>query len=447
MAPRLRLVLGLLSVQALGFAGCSDDPAPSPDAGTSSDAGNPADSGFSADTGPLPDVGNPTDAGPSTDAGSSSDAGNSTDAGTGPGCPLTRALVTTSNFMIGGYALGTIAPPTLNVPMAMAPDQDHLPVQSGCRVFTLLRGNDALAVLDPSNLPAVVRTIPLRAMLPDAGTGPYQVNPYDVEVLSPTRAYVTQYALSRVAIVDPSRDGASAVIGSIDLAPVRAMADTDPSGSPEASELLRVGDRVFVVLQNLASFAPAALGSVAVIDTRTDALIDADPATPGTQPVALRHRNPVAAVATPGGRLVFASAGNQPFMAPNVLDGAIEALDAATLRPVGMAVTEMALGGDLQHLVMLTEDRGLAIVYRFVMGGGREARVVPFDLSTGTVSAPVLTAPDLGGIARSPDGNVWILDRSMGAAGVRVLSPTGMSLTPTPLSVGSLPPYGIAFVP
>lgn len=453
MSRRASFISVLLSASALGLAGCSDAPAPASDAGTTADVGAVTDAGTTADVPGATDAGLPADAGPSTDAGTPADAGaprdadTPVDAGTGPACTLTRALVTTSNFMAGGYALGTITPPALSVPMAMAPDQDHLPVQSGCQVFTLLRGNDSLAVLDAQNLPAVRRTISLRTAMGDAGTGSYQVNPYDVELVSPTRAYVAQFAASRIAIVDPTRDGAAAVTGSIDLAPVRAAADTDPSGAPEASELLRVGDRVFVVLQNLASFAPVAAGSLAIIDTRTDALVDADPMTAGTQSLALQGRNPVAAVSTAGGRIVVAAAGTQPFMPPNVLDGAIEAIDAATLRPVGMRVTEMALGGDLQNLVMLTEDRGWAVVYRFVAGGAREALVVPFDLSTGTVSAPVLTAADLGGIARAPDGTVWVLDRSPGAAGVRVFSAMGMAVTTMPLSTGTLPPYGIAFVP
>lgn len=447
MSRRVSIVSVLLSASVLGLAGCSDNPAPATDAGTTADVGAVADAGTTADVPGATDAGLPADAGPSTDAGTPGDADTPVDAGTSPACTLTRALVTTSNFMAGGYALGTITPPALSVPMAMAPDQDHLPVQSGCQVFTLLRGNDSLAVLDAQNLPAVRRTISLRTAMGDAGTGSYQVNPYDVELVSPTRAYVAQFAASRIAIVDPTRDGAAAVTGSIDLAPVRAAADTDPSGAPEASELLRVGDRVFVVLQNLASFAPVAAGSLAIIDTRTDTLVDADPMTAGTQPLALQGRNPVAAVSTAGGRIVVAAAGTQPFMPPNVLDGAIEAIDAATLRPVGMRVTEMALGGDLQNLVMLTENRGWAVVYRFVAGGAREALVVPFDLSTGTVSAPVLTAADLGGIARAPDGTVWVLDRSPGAAGVRVFSAMGMAVTTMALSTGTLPPYGIAFVP
>ena len=54
---------------------------------------------------------------------------------------------------------------------------------------------------------------------------------------------------------------------------------------------------------------------------------------------------------------------------------------------------------------------------------------------------------DLGGIARAPDGTVWVLDRSPGAAGVRVYSAAGMAVTTMPLSTGTLPPYGVAFVP
>ncbi|MFO0609714.1 MAG: hypothetical protein U0324_41535 [Polyangiales bacterium] len=397
---------------------CSGDPAPAPLADAALDT--------------APDVAPPDVAPPDvpTDAAA-------------PACSLTRALVTTSDFMRGGYAVGPFTPPSLMVPMLASPDQDHLPVASGCLAFTLLRGEDTLAVLDLAGLPAIARRIPLRPAGSDGGS--YVVNPYDVEVVAPTRAYVAQLARSSLAVVDPTRDGPAAVTGRIDLAPVRAAADADPSGSPEASELLRVGDRVFVVLQNLSSFAPVAPGTLAVVDVRTDALVDVDPAAPGTQPVTLSQRNPVAATLTPGGRVVVAGAGAQPFMPPNVLDGAIEAIDATTLRPVGMRVTEMALGGDLQGLVMLDETRGWALTYRFV-AGGREARVVAFDLATGAAGATIFTAPDVAAIAKDPAGNVWLLDRTTGGAGARVFRPDGTSLTAAPIATG-LPPYGVAFVP
>lgn len=362
-------------------------------------------------------------------------------------CPLTRALVTTSDFSAGGYALGALATPALMAAGGMAPDQDHVPVQSGCVVYNLLRGNDILAVLDSANLPAIARRIPLRGQIPDAGGGPYQVNPYDVLTVSPTKAYVVQFALAHVAVVNPTVDGASALTARIDLGPVRHPLDMDPSGAPEATRIVRVGDRALVALQNLSAFAPIANGTLAVINTATDALVDLDAMTPGVQGVTLSAQNPSAMTLTPSGaRVVVASVGVQAFAPPQVLDGAVEALDAMSLRPTGMRVTEAAFGGDLGDVVMLDEDRGWATVTRLPSDAGAgDARVMEFNLATGMVGRTIYTAGSLAGLARDPSGNVWVLDRSGGAPGVRVFTPDGTARGGALTT--ALPPYGIAFVP
>lgn len=366
----------------------------------------------------------------------------------GVGCALTRALVTTSDFSSGGYALGSLGvTPTLMAAGAMAPDQDHAPVQSACVVYNLLRGNDIVAVLDPAALPSIARQIPLRAQVADAGTGPYQVNPYDVLTVSPTKAYVAQYALSHIAVVNPTLSGASAITGRIDLSPVRDPLDADPSGAPEAHRLLRVGDRALLSMQNLTAFAPVSNGTIAVIDLATDQLVDLAPSVAGVQGLTLSATNPQGMTLTPSGRrVVVSSSGVQAFSPPQVLDGAIEALDAMTLQPAGMRVTEVAFGGDLSEHVMLTDDVGWALVTRLGNDGGAgDARVMEFDLSTGTVGRTIHTAESLSGIARAPDGSVWVLDRSSGAHGARVFAADG---TPRGgLLATALPPTGIAFVP
>lgn len=374
-----------------------------------------------------------------------------TDAGpadAGGACTIARALITTSDFSTGGYALANLGEmPTLSAAGGMAPDQDHVPVQSECVVYNLLRGNDIVAVLDNANLPAIARRVPLRAQLADGGTGPYQVNPYDALTVSPTKAYVVQFGLPQVAVFNPSVDGAMALGARIDLTPLRHPSDTDVSGSPEPVRIARIGGRAFVALQNLSSFAPVANGTLAVIDVATDALVDVDSATAGTQGISLSAMNPVALSVTPtGSRLVVASAGVLAFTAPQVLDGAIEAIDANSLQRSGMRITEATLGGDLGDLVMLDDDRGWAVVTRLgVDGGAGDARVVAFNLATGTVGATITTLGAIGAMARDPRGDVWVLDRSVGAHGVRVFAPDGTprgALLPT-----ALPPYGLAFVP
>lgn len=445
-----------LSIVSIGsmFAltvGCSDDPAPT-DASTADvatlDTGTDlgaADAG-TADVPVALDV---VDASPPVDASPLVDASD----GGGPACTLTRALVTTSDYVTGGYGLGPIGPtPSLTVTGAMSPDQDHVPVTSGCIVYDLLRGEDVIAVLDPAMLPAIARRIPLRMMgTPglDAGAPtPYSANPYDVLTLSPTRAVVAQYALPRLGIINPSLDGAAGVVGTIDLAPLRSPADTD--GSLEASNIVRVGGSIFVTLQNLNAYTPVTNGTLAVINADTLSLVDADPAATGVQALRLTGRNPVSMVTTPAGTsIVVAEAGVVAFSAPQTLDGRIERVDPVTLRVVGAGITESELGGDLRGVVMLDENRGWAVVSRLAMADASVAdnRVVEFNLSTGTVGATVFTAGDIAGLARDPAGNVWVLDRTTGSAGVRVYRPDGTALTTMTLGTGSQPPYGVAFVP
>ena len=462
-----RLLIGSLGSMFALAVGCTDDPAPTdastPDVVTldvaadvgATDVGRP-DAGAadvpSVDVQSALDVVDAPTAVDVADSGASGDRPSDASDG-GAACALTRALVTTSDYVNGGFGLGPISPtPMLTVSGVMSPDQDHVPVESGCVVYDLLRGNDTLAVLDPAGLPAIARRIPLRMMGTagvDAGApSPYSVNPYDVLTLSPTRAVVVQYALPRLGIVNPSLDGAAGVIGSVDLSPLRAAADTD--GSLEASNIVRVGGSIFVSLQNLNSFVAVTAGSLAVLDAAALTLVDADPSTTGVQPLLLTGRNPVSMVTTPAGTsIVVAEAGVVTFSAPQALDGRIERVDPATLRALGAGVSEASLGGDVGSIVMLDESRGWAVVTRLAVGDASvgDNRVVEFNLTTGVVGATVLTTGSVGGLARDPNGNVWVLDRTAGSAGVRVYRPDGTSLTTMVLPTGPQPPYGVAFVP
>lgn len=444
-SPRSDLLVLIVASLASGcFEGKLNPPDDVEGADVASDIGSDA-----APDAPGADAGDAPDAAPpdAADAGTS-DAGDAPDA-TPPPCPLDRVLVTTSNFMMGGYALGRFAPtPSLAPSSAMALDQDHGPVQSGCVVYELLRGNDEIAVLDPMNLPTIARRISLRPT-PAGDAGSYTSNPYDVYTYSPTKAYVVQYNLPRVAIIDPTRTGAEAVRGLVDLTPVRSPLDTDSSMAMEALGVVRAGRNLFVALQNLNAFSPVTEGTLAVIDPAADTLVDTDGATSAIDPVRLTGRNPVAMVVTPGGRLVVASAGVLAFMPPQRLDGGIEVIDPATFRSTGFRVTESNLGGDLSGFVMLDEARGWAVVSQLMAGGAMTARVQEFNLDgEGTRLGRVITSTtSISGIARDPSGNVWVLDNSPMAAGARVFNPAGVEITAAPISTGMYAPTGIAFVP
>lgn len=476
---RRRLLIGSIGSLFALSVGCSDDPAPA-DASTdvvvndvpaadvpATDLGA-LDAGVDAGRadGGATDLGSPDsgarDVPVATDVVDVPVAVDATDAGAvdapatdgGVACTPTRALVTTSDYVMGGYAIGPIAPPALTASGTLSPDQDHVPVQSGCVVYNLLRTNDVLAVLDNAALPAVARRIPLRMMgAADAGTadaGPppgNQVNPYDVLTLSPTRALVAQYALPRLGIVNPSVDGAAGVVGSVDLSSLRPAADTD--ASPEAAAILQVGSRIFVSLQHLNNYAVVTNGSLAVLNASDLTLVDADAVATGVQALTLGGRNPIAMVTTPTAASIVVASAGVLYRTPAVLDGVIERVNPTTFAISGTTVTEAALGGDLGGVVMLDENRGWAVVSRPAVGDASvaDSRVVEFNLSTGAVGATILTTGSIGGIARDPSGNVWVLDRSATTPGVRVLRPDGTSITTMSIATGAQPPYGIAFVP
>jgi streptogramin lyase len=90
------------------------------------------------------------------------------------------------------------------------------------------------------------------------------------------------------------------------------------------------------------------------------------------------------------------------------------------------------------------------VVTQLVAGGAASERVVELNLDApmgSRIGATIVSTGSIGAIARDPSGNVWVLDRTTGRAGARVFNPLGMEVTTAPLSSGTYPPAGIAFVP
>ena len=251
----------------------------------------------------------------------------------------------------------------------------------------------------------------------------------------PTHAYVTRYESADLWIVNPvtgSHDG------TISLA---ALADAD--GIPEMDRMMMVGPLLFVSLQRVnrnAGFQPTDSSLVAVIDTRTDQLVDCDAAHAGVQGILLPRVNPVTPFVfdAPRTRLYLGCVGHY-----GALDGGIVRVDPAGLVADGVAAPEDSLGGDVLDVAFRDDDRAYAIV----SDAAFNTSLIRWSPVTGrrldTLYSP--SGFSLADCELSPAGDeLWVCNSSFGAPGIQVFS------TATQLPIGgpitcTLPPQGITF--
>lgn len=233
------------------------------------------------------------------------------------------------------------------------------------RVYIVNRlGQDNILVLDAMDL----RT-PLTQF--SVGNG---ANPHDIEIVAPDKAYVTRYETASLLIVNP-QDGAE--LGEIDLS---AFADAD--GLPEVSQIVRVGDLLYLSCQRLdrnGGWGPVDVSYLIVVDLATDTLVDVDPDAEGVQGIALSIANPNSMVAV-GEQIAVGVVANFGDRA-----GGVEIVDTATNRSLGLAVSEEDLGGDITSMVLVDQNRGYAVVADENFANS----VRPFELSSGAVGAPL----------------------------------------------------------
>ena len=289
------------------------------------------------------------------------------------------------------------------------------------RVYIVNRlGQDNILVLDAMDL----RT-PLTQF--SVGNG---ANPHDIEIVAPNKAYVTRYDAASLLIVNP-QDGAE--LGEIDLS---AFADAD--GLPEVSQIVRVGDRLYLSCQRLdrnGGWGPADVSYLIVVDLATDSLIDVNPDAEGVQGIALSVANPNS-MAVVGEQIAVGVVVNFGDRA-----GGVEIVDTATNRSLGLAVSEEDLGGDITSMVLVDQNRGYAVVTDENFANG----VRPFELSSGSVGAPLENIS--GGFSLAVDGDRLIVaDRGSfsdpASAGLKFYDAATGAFLRGPIDTG-LPPANI----
>lgn len=261
-------------------------------------------------------------------------------------------------------------------------------------------------------------------------------NPQDIEIIAPDKAYVSLYEQDHLLVADP-RNGAT--LGTISLA---AFADAD--GLPEAAEMVRVGDRVFVALQRLDrldNYRANNPSLMVVVDCVTDQVVDVNPLQPGVQAIPLSGRNPFAEMVLDPvrGKILVAETGNF-----GALDGGIEFVDPQTLVAEGWFASEAALGGELTAVRLWHDCSGFALVSDDLF----RTKLVRFDRCTGMVlSTPWQSSGfDLCDLEIDAHDQVLVSDRDLLTPGVRIFrAQDGVQITTTPLAFG-LPPCDLALV-
>lgn len=342
--------------------------------------------------------------------------------------PAYYAVFTTTDYSSGQVsAFGLNGSPALGVSAAnnLASVHSDAVIEAGERyVYVINRlGVDSIQVLDPRNNFAVAANY---------STG-NSSNPYDIEEISASKAYVSRYGMSSILIVNPIT---GAQLGTIDLS---AFADSD--GKPEMAEMQAVGDKVFVLMQRQVNWSPSGPGLVAVIDTSTDTLVDTDSTTTGTQAVTLNCYNPQFIEYLESTDKLYVSCSGDYYDTNK--PGGVDVVNPDTYA-VSTAITKATLGGSPGDIAVLSSTRA----YIVLSDANYVNSIWSFNPTTGALngSTALYTA---GGyvpeIALDPFGYLLISDTSFTSPGVVFLNTTTDTVSAGPVSTG-LPPFGIAFV-
>ncbi len=350
------------------------------------------------------------------------------DPDTSPACG-TYLVVTTD------FETGSLAAVDADSSFAVRPDLtaihgDAVARVEGGLVYVVNRfGADNIQVIDPAAGFATIRQI---------GTGAGS-NPHDIAFIAPDRAYVSRNGSASLLEINPQTGEDR---GEISLA---VLADAD--GIPDMDRMFYRAPYLYIAVQRVdfggGTYLPVPPSYLAVLDTRDDSLVDADPQQEGIQGIALQGLNPSAPMVWDDTASVLLVPESGVY---GVLDAGVEKVDLDARRSLGFLVREQELGGDLIDFALTGGARG----YATVSDAAFVTSLVAFDRSTGAAVDTVYLSDgfDLSDLIVTCCGSVVVCDRDYASPGLRLFDgATGKPLSGVaqPIPTG-LPPFEIVLL-
>jgi len=359
---------------------------------------------------------------------------------------LARPLLAVAGSDFASGALSTVDPGS----RAVRKNLDVLDSQPvvrafGSKLYVLDQTHGALRIYDAAQDFKNPLDVPVsKAGMVDGA----QANPHDIYIDAPRQlAYVSLYGSLGSTEVTASR-----AIGVIDLsAPAAGLARfialtqtaADTDGNPEADRLVGCGDMLYVMLQDLdrkRGYVAAGPGRLAVLSLTS-------PGTPGY--IQLAGENPSALAVLPGCTEAIVGSAADQYGGTQLGKGGIERVDLVGQKTLGLALTDMELGGNVSALDALDSAHVFADL-QVKSGMTFNNTVYAVDAIARKKGAALLGPMSFVAAVRVLDGDLVVL--SAGSAGAGQLAPglylgaaSGAPLTGPAVDVG-LPPQSVALV-
>ncbi len=292
-----------------------------------------------------------------------------------------------------------LSPNPVNSDVAIAVDNSY--------VYILNRyGYDTVVVLDPAAGFSVTANYSLKENSSDA-----TLNPQDIEIISSTKAYVTLNEKDYIQIINPLTGERT---GTISLAPyTQQFGSGDTLDTiPEAANMVAVGSKVFVAVQNLDRsnyWATTDYAKVVVIDTSTDTAVASIDLSANC------GQNPTGDLVY-AYNLIYLTCSGSTFNPTGPESAGIASIDPATY-----AVTKIASKGDgdfscsPSNIAIASATKG----YFTCITSWPTTAVYAFNPSTGDVNSTAIFSGSVGfDLGIDPDGNLVVPSRDTSAPGL-----------------------------